>query len=161
MQTDPIKPESESESPACDGIRSADIEARLAALSSKVEQEVAEENHGNEIDLLERFLSDDTQSQLLVREIKQDSTGETETATSLQKIRFAVQQQRHVLHLAFEPDLCQTPQVQARIVIGGGRIKVTHAEKFGVRLEVILPTPSDDLNEVVIEIVCTASYNPC
>ena len=138
----------------------ADIEARLNALASRVESEVSEDAGPQTQSPLDLFLADPSMTQLILRTGLDEGDATTETATSFHRLAFEPGEQRKVLHLAFVPDLCETPSVSAQLIDGNGRIKVTRAARFGVRLEIILPTPSESSRVLVVEATCTANQSP-
>jgi hypothetical protein len=61
---------------------------------------------------------------------------------------------REVVHIPIQPAFATVPDVEAFVISGADmRIRVTHRQKFGLRLELVLAKPSSEAAESIIEIV--------
>lgn len=72
------------------------------------------------------------------------------------RISFESGQQRQVLHVPFVPPLKIVPQVEADACnLQDVRVRVTDCQKFGIRVEVVLPQPADSEKKLLVEIIAT------
>ncbi len=74
---------------------------------------------------------------------------------------FVLGQQRYVWHLSFLPPFSFIPEIEARAAEDVDlRVRVTDRQKFGARLEIVLPQPAVANLSVLIEATATASSQP-
>ena len=134
----------------------------LSALEDRLNQLGSGENaipeQPQQASLLDHFLADETQCQLSCRSgIKADDSGITETVTQYNRVEFEMGQTRRVLHIPFQPDLIGIPRVEANLIDGTGRARITATTQFGVRIELQLSeTPQESL-KICVESICTAT----
>ena len=68
------------------------------------------------------------------------------------RLDFAPDQLRYPISIPIHPPLPATPSVEAETTDVSARIRVTNAEKFGVRLEVVLREPLEQEQSVILQI---------
>ena len=74
------------------------------------------------------------------------------------RCNFVPGQQRSVWHLSFLPPFSFIPEIEARAVEDVDlRVRVTDRQKFGARLEIVLPQPAAADLSVLIEATATVS----
>ncbi len=79
-----------------------------------------------------------------------------ETVVGYFRIDFEPNSQRHILHVPFSPPLKTIPQVDTN-TLGEqeARIRITDRQKFGLRMEVILPHITDSSQQMIIETIAS------
>jgi len=103
--------------------------------------------------MLEQILNDPS----LVQHIVRTQTADTETIVAYFRCSFSVDQQRTILHIPFSPPLSNVPSVEAMVVENEiARVRVTDQQKFGARLEVVLPEPAASPSRLLVEAIVTA-----
>ncbi len=81
-----------------------------------------------------------------------------DSIASYNRCDFVPGQQRHVWHLSFFPPFNFIPEIEARAAEDADlRVRVTDRQKFGARLEIVLPQPAVANLSVLIEATATAS----
>lgn len=104
--------------------------------------------------LLQQLLDDPSLIQHLIR-TEQDGC---QTIVGYFRVVLEPGQQRCVVHVPFSPPLSAVPQVEAHVLDDqDARVRVTDCQKYGLRVEVILPRPVDSERRVLLEIVATES----
>ena len=104
--------------------------------------------------LLAQILSDPHLRQHLVR-TERDGV---DSITTYNRCEFALGQQRFIWHLSFLPPFSSLPEIEARALDNLDlRVRVTDRQKFGARLEIVLPSPSVGNLTVLVEAMATAS----
>ncbi len=103
--------------------------------------------------MLEQILNDPS----LVQHIVRTQTADAETLVAYFRCSFSVEQQRAILHIPFSPPLSNVPSVEAMVVENEtARVRVTDRQKFGARLEVVLPQPAALETRLLVEAIVTA-----
>ncbi len=93
----------------------------------------------------------------LVQHVLRTRNQEIETVTGYFRCAFAPRQQRFVLHIPFSPAMASEPHVEALVSEPENvRIRVTERRKFGARLEIILPVPTEAAMSVLVEVLATS-----
>ncbi|MDA7861790.1 hypothetical protein N9B31_02715 [Mariniblastus sp.] len=79
-----------------------------------------------------------------------------ETVVGYFRIDFEPNCQRHILHVPFSPPFKTIPQVDTN-TLGEqeARIRITDRQKFGLRMEIILPQTSDSSQHMIIETIAS------
>ncbi|MDE0935046.1 MAG: hypothetical protein OSA89_03960 [Mariniblastus sp.] len=79
-----------------------------------------------------------------------------ETVVGYFRIDFEPNSQRHILHIPFSPPFKTIPQVETN-TLGEqeARIRITDRQKFGLRMEVILPQTADSSQHMIIETIAS------
>ena len=73
---------------------------------------------------------------------------------------FCEQQQRYALHIPLYPAMEQVPEVEAAVVdCESAKVRITDRQKFGLRLEVVLPVPSSESRKVLVELTAYAAQS--
>lgn len=102
--------------------------------------------------LSEQILADPHLVQHLVR-TRQDGV---EAITAFFRCEFSPGQQRYVLHVPFSPAFPGIPVVHATVSEREDvRVRITDNQKFGARLEVVLPHPAKSANSLIVEVIAT------
>jgi hypothetical protein len=129
------------------------LEARLNSLGSEAPPVEAEQPES--ISLLEQFLADESLQHLISRTetVAEDGTAQ-ETFVQYHRVSIASNQTRFVIHLAFQPDLKGIPTVDANLMDIAGRARITHATKFGARIEMSLTNALPESATVCVEAIC-------
>jgi hypothetical protein len=106
--------------------------------------------------MLERILADPGLAQHIVR-THRDSQ---ETVVGYFRCAFRPGQQRYILHLPFTPLLPGVPTIEALATEQSDiRTRVTDRQKYGARIEVILPAPSLIEQSVLVEVIATSDIS--
>jgi hypothetical protein len=134
----------------------SELEARLNAIGGEPESNPADEIEP--VSLMEQFLVDREMERLSSRSSQQNENGDTtETIIEYRRIKLETNQTRSVMHLSFQPDLQSVPTVDANLVDAVGRIRVTHCNTFGARLELSVDPSSLIDSTVCVEATCIAN----
>ncbi len=103
--------------------------------------------------MLERILADPG----LVQHIVRTRSEGRENIVGYFRCPFEAGQQRHILHVPFTPSLNSTPSIEALVTEASDvRIRVTDRQKYGARIEVILPVPSLNKQSLLVEVIATS-----
>jgi hypothetical protein len=123
-------------------------------VSDNLNEDILDES--SEIDLevmLAQVLADPN----LVQHVMRTRNDGVETMTAYFRCDFSPGQQRYVLHVPFSPAFLEVPIVNSMFTEGSdGRIRVTDCQKFGARLEVILPPSGGSESSLLVEVIATA-----
>ena len=139
-----------------DQINPGDLEARLNSLGS--DSAPASHDDAQNPSLLDQFLSDPELAFLGSRSSEVNEAGEPfETVTEYHRISLDASQSRVILHLAFRPDLTQTPAVEVNLIDSEGRIRITHNTRFGSRIEISLVDAKLAPRTICVEAICTTA----
>ena len=120
--------------------------------SDLLAQENADQLNDPEV-MLQQVLADRD----LVQHVVRTARDGCESVVGYYRCVFAKRQQRYVLHIQFEPPLSSIPHVEA-LVTGQSevRTRVTDRQKFGARIEIILPSPTLEGEELLVEVISTS-----
>ncbi len=79
-----------------------------------------------------------------------------ETVVGYFRVDFEPNSQRHILHVPFSPPFKTLPQVDTN-TLGeqDARIRITDVQKFGLRMEVILPQMTNSSQHMIIETIAS------
>jgi hypothetical protein len=89
----------------------------------------------------------------LFQQITRYQEGEQERVAVMLRISFSAGQRVAVAHVAFCPPLFGITQLAAETTDGpSATVAITHSQSFGVRLEVRLEEPADEVCAVVVEV---------
>ncbi len=134
-----------------------EIEKRLKALvgSSTHQQEKVESD--DDVDFVHQFLSDESLDYAETRTASEVDGIEYCTIVQLFRIHVLPNQSRLVIHPSFRPDLPSPPVIEASCIDREARMRVTHKETFGARLEINLSSPEPTNSFCCIEVVSTAN----
>ncbi len=108
--------------------------------------------------MLEQTLADPDLVQHVVR-TKRDGA---ETIVGYFRCEFAPGQQRHVLHVPFMPAMATVPAIEAMVTEESSlpesvRVRVTDQQRFGGRMEIVLPEPAVSALSVLVEVIAHAA----
>lgn len=113
-------------------------------------------DESSEVDL-ELMLAQVLADPNLVQHVMRTRCGGVETISAYFRCDFSPGQQRYVMHVPFSPAFSELPVVNTMVAEGSdGRIRVTDCQKFGARLEVVLPTSVDAEFNLLVEVIATA-----
>ena len=112
-------------------------------------------DESSEIDLeviLAQILADPS----LVQHVMRTRRDGVETVTAYFRCDFLPKQQRCILHVPFSPAFSELPIVNAMASERSDvRIRVTDCQKFGARMEVVLPPSSGSESSLLVEVIAT------
>ena len=116
-------------------------------------------DESSEIDLeidLETMLAQILADPNLVQHLMRTRRDGVETLTAYFRCVFLPGQQRYVLHVPFSPAFAQMPVVNAMVTERSDvRVRITDCQKFGARMEVVLPQPGGSENSLLVEVIAT------
>jgi len=119
------------------------IERKLTELGSHVDEVQSEIESSNSI------LNNPDISQQLTRR----TVDGLDTLMGYFRCQFAAQQTRYALHVPLYPAMNQIPEIEAAIVDGEqAKVRITDRQKFGVRLEIVLPQPPQSDQCLLVEV---------
>ena len=103
--------------------------------------------------MLEQILADSN----LIQHLTRTRSEGIETIAGYFRCTFLPGQQRHILHIPFVPPLAKIPTVDALVTDNAEvRVRVTERQKFGTRLEVVLPQPANEKFSLLVEAISQA-----
>ena len=92
----------------------------------------------------------------LVQHVVRTNRDGVETVVAYFRCVFSRGLQRYVLHVPFSPAFVGIPVVSAMATEHADvRVRITDCQKFGARLEVVLPQPSDCETSLLVEVIAT------
>ena len=96
---------------------------------------------------LQQLMEDDQVHQFMTRRQKDSQ----DVITGFYRCQFEPDQQRSVIHLPFIPALNYIPSIEIDLIEREDcRYRIGELQKFGVRIEVTLPRPSDHSQSIVL-----------
>ena len=135
----------------------SNLEQRLNQLAGPGPESAVHSESGATFDaesLLEHVLSD----QDLIQHVTRTVIAGGQVVTGYFRCRFQPEQQREVIHFNFTPQLNEVPQINVTMMDDvPGRVRVTHCERFGARVEVVLDQPVSAPKKVLVEIIASCS----
>lgn len=104
--------------------------------------------------MMEQILGDPGLTQYVIRR----SESNTDTLVGYFRCCLEQNQQRYALHIPVYPAMEFEPQVEAILMDSNdGRVKITESKKFGLRMEIVLPTPAEKQVDFLVEVIATSS----
>ncbi len=92
----------------------------------------------------------------LVQHVVRTNRDGIETMVAYFRCGFSTGLQRYVLHVPFSPAFGGIPDVSAMATEQADvRVRITDRQKFGARLEVVLPRPSECETSLLVEVIAT------
>ena len=77
-----------------------------------------------------------------------------DTVMGYYRCSFEPGQRRSILHIAFQPAMPNTPEVETMVLdVDDARIRLTESKVFGLRIEVVLSQPATCNRSVLIEVI--------
>lgn len=77
-----------------------------------------------------------------------------DTVMGYYRCSFEPGQRRSILHVAFQPAMPHTPEVETMVLdADDARIRLTESKVFGLRIEVVLSQPATCNRSVLIEVI--------
>ena len=128
-----------------------DLERRLAALGGDPSGTENGSPPTESLSDLDRFAEDGELTQWTTRATRDGF----ETQIHYERVVVSACQTRVILHLPFHPPFPQSPDVEAIAVNADARVRITDRQKFGVRLEIVLPSPGDSDRIIILETTCS------
>lgn len=102
--------------------------------------------------MLEQILADPD----LVQHVVRTNRDGCETVVGFFRCLLETGMQRYILHVPFTPPLANIPEVESMITERSDvRARVTDRQKFGTRIEVILPCPAESPTTLLVEVIAT------
>jgi hypothetical protein len=112
-------------------------------------------DESSEIDL-EMMLAQILADPNLVQHVMRTRRDGVETLTAYFRCEFLPGQQRYVLHVPFSPAFTEMPVVNAMVTERSDvRIRITDCQKFGARMEVVLPPSDGSESSLMVEVIAT------
>ena len=79
-----------------------------------------------------------------------------DTVMGYYRCSFEPGQRRSILHVAFQPAMPSTPEVETMVLdTDDARIRLTDSKVYGLRIEVVLSQPAASNMSVLIEVIAT------
>ncbi|MFK7768269.1 MAG: hypothetical protein AB8B55_13680 [Mariniblastus sp.] len=92
----------------------------------------------------------------LVQQTTRTDNNGLETVAGYFRVSFLPDQQRQVLHVPFTPPFKTMPTIQTHSIEQEQvRVRVTDCQKFGVRVEVILPQATTEFQKLLVEVLAS------
>ncbi|MEE2825380.1 MAG: hypothetical protein VYE64_01995, partial [Planctomycetota bacterium] len=79
-----------------------------------------------------------------------------DTVMGYYRCPFEPGQRRSIVHVAFQPAMPSTPEVETMVLdADDARIRLTDSKVYGLRIEVVLSQPAASNTSVLIEVIAT------
>ena len=83
-----------------------------------------------------------------------------EAQTGYYRCYFEPGQQRYALHVTIHPAMLERPTVETMVLNRDDvRVRVTDRQKYGLRIELILASPSETGSEAIAEVIAYSSHS--
>ena len=126
------------------------LDDRLSQLGGSPVEESAPQSS------LESVLNDSE----LMQSITRRQSGGHDTFVGYFRCRFAAGQQRYSLHIPLYPAMEKVPDVEVMpIEADEVKARVTDRQKFGLRIELVLPKPTKSDQQILVEVTAYAQAN--